>query len=316
VLPSDYQVYNSSNGNVIVHIASMSFGWGIGTDDGGNHYLTYDRDWDNFVYYMQTLTFVSAGNRGDIDDEITSPAKALNVVTVGNSGDSNDAMSGDSSAKDPQTKNQKPEISAPGNMITAGGHSLSGTSMAAPHAAGFAADLMSEYTWYQLRPALSKALLLAGSTKPVNGGANAAGVGGLNFVDSYHGATSSWWAGNNSSYAYYDSIDSSPSNGFIEREVFLNSALSNVRVVFAWLNRGDYTYSHRDDTHPIGMDMDIAIYDPNGALVGGSASWDNPYEMVNFDPLVSGTYVVRINRFSNRDTISKFHAGLVINFDW
>jgi hypothetical protein len=62
------------------------------------------------------------------------------------------------------------------------------------------------------------------------------------------------------------------------------------------------------------MDMDISVYDPNGSYVGSSVSYDNPYEMVNFNPAITGIYVVKIRRWANRDTSSRFHAGLSINW--
>jgi hypothetical protein len=62
------------------------------------------------------------------------------------------------------------------------------------------------------------------------------------------------------------------------------------------------------------MDIDLCVYDPAGVLKGCSASWDDPYELVSFDPVVSGNYRVRIYRFSNADAMSKFHLRLAI--DW
>ncbi len=308
VLPSASDL-NGSGGNPQVHIVTRSNG-----SSGSNSYSISDRDWDNLVYNNQVLTFLLAGNNGNSDDEIWSPGKGLNMVTVGSYDDSIDTISDFSSAQNPQTKNQKPEISAPGVDITAGGHTMSGTSMATPHAAAFGADLLSAYTWLQLKPAYAKAFMMKGATKTIAGGANAVGVGGLDFYDAYYNGTSTWWEGGNSSFDFFDDNDSVPNSGYIEREVFLNSSYNNVRIVFAWLNRGDYTYNNRTNVNPIGMDMDISVYDPNGNYVAGSWSYNNPYEMVNFNPSMSGTYVVKIKRWANRDTSSKFHAGLGINW--
>lgn len=71
-------------------------------------------------------------------------------------------------------------------------------------------------------------------------------------------------------------------------------------------------HNHRT-AHPIGMDMDILVYNPNGVLVGSSASFNNSYERVDFTPTVTGTYVVKIQRTASRDTSSGFFAGLSIN---
>ena len=156
--------------------------------------------------------------------------------------------------------------------------------------------------------------MLAAAKKNINGGEDAVGVGGLDFYDGYYSATNTWWEGGNASFDYYDNHDSHPNSGYIEREVYLSSYMDDVQIAFSWLNRPEYTYWHQNDTHPIAMDMDIRVIDPNGNYVAGSSSWDNPYEVVRFNPAVSGTYTVKISRYANRDTSTKFHAGLSINW--
>lgn len=298
------------SGNAPIYISTRS----NGANDGTNDYRTLDRDWDNFVYNEQILALNSAGNAGNSNDQISSPGKGFNILTVGAYDDSNDTMASWSSANDPEMGNQKPEVSGPGVSITAGGHTMSGTSMSTPHAAAFAADLMSAYNWLQLKPMYAKAFMLAGSQKSVSGGDDAVGVGGLDFYQAYFGGTNKWWSGNNASFDTFDDGDAEPNSNAIEVPVALNASYNNVRMVFAWMNRGTYTYDNRNASNPIGMDMDISVYDPNGTYVTGSASYDNPYEMVNFDPTMTGTYTVKIKRFANRDTSSKFEAGLSVSW--
>lgn len=50
---------------------------------------------------------------------------------------------------------------------------------------------------------------------------------------------------------------------------------------------------------PLRADLDLRVYDPNGALVASSLSWDNSYEYVEFIPPGSGSYrlQVRAHRF-------------------
>jgi hypothetical protein len=48
--------------------------------------------------------------------------------------------------------------------------------------------------------------------------------------------------------------------------------------------------------------------------VGGSFSWDNPYEDVGFTPTVSGYYTFKINRYANRDASNKPRMGLYVNY--
>ena len=302
--------------NPPIHVVNRSNG-----ADVNGLYNTTARDWDNLVYNEAVAVHLSAGNVGtnstcqSTNMAVGSPAMSLNSVTVGNYDDSNDTISSTSCTGDPtNTKNDKPELSAPGTSITAGGFTMSGTSMAAPHAAGIAADLMSAYSWLRFKPYYIKAFMLAGATKPISGGFDAVGLGGTDFYSMYYGGTNSWYQGSNGSFSYFDSNDAYPNNNYIDRTVYLSSSLSSVRVVVAWLNRGTYTYNNRNDAHPIGMDLDVRIYDPNGKWVGGSYSWDNPFEDITFDPKVSGTYRIAINRYANRDTSSKFHMGVSVQW--
>ena len=55
----------------------------------------------------------------------------------------------------------------------------------------------------------------------------------------------------------------------------------------------------------------MRIYDPNGSYIGGSFSWDNNFETVDFEPTVSGYYTIRVNRYANRDTSLNLRMGLV-----
>lgn len=280
-----------------------------------------DRDFDDHIYDTGVATFVASANFGAPSAQFPaaqgytgSPAKGLNVISVGNYVGSTDTINTLSSFRDSEIGNNKPEIVAPGTNINAGGFIFSGTSMASPHAAGFAADLMGEYTWLQLRPYYLKASMLAGADKAIAGGVDKVGVGGINFHRNYFNGTNTWWEGNNGSFAVHDGADYLPNNGYVDREVYLDAGHASVRVALSWLNRGTYTYDHRADPHTIGTDLDLCVFDPNGALMGCSSSWDNPFELVEFDPVVSGSYRVRINRYANRDTASKLHMG--ISIDW
>ncbi|WDE07997.1 S8/S53 family peptidase [Thalassomonas viridans] len=301
--------YGGSGGNPAIHILTTSWGW-----YNVNDYKVQDRDWDNAVYNNKVLAFALAGNLKS-NHEIWSPGKALNVVTVGNYVDSTDTINSSSCYTDPQTKNQKPELAAPGTNITAGGHSnYTGTSMATPHAAAFAADLFSSYNWLKLKPAYAKAFMLAGAKKTLSGGGDKVGVGGLDFYDAYYSSQNYWWEGGNGYFNTAAAGDGGTDSNAIEKTIAINASSGHARVAFTWLNRGDYTYAHRGDTNAMGMDFDISVYDPSGNLVGSSSSFDNPYEVVDFDPVVTGNYKIKIQRTANRDTASKFHAGLSVNW--
>ena len=82
----------------------------------------------------------------------------------------------------------------------------------------------------------------------------------------------------------------------------------------SWLTRGTYTYDHKDDAHPIGMDLDLSVYDPTGGLVGVSLSYDNAFEVIDFTPVITGFYTFKINRFANRDLANQLRVGVAVNF--
>lgn len=60
-----------------------------------------------------------------------------------------------------------------------------------------------------------------------------------------------------------------------------------------------HTNRHGGDTNKdtLAADIDLVIYDPNGNYVGGSFSWDNNYEVVEFTAPVSGDYRAWINDY-------------------
>jgi hypothetical protein len=139
------------------------------------------------------------------------------------------------------------------------------------------------------------------------------GLGGIDFLSGHYNGHNFWWSGSNGAFSSWDSADGS-SDGYIERTLTISNSWDSVRVVLSWLTRGTYTYAHRSDAHAIGMDLDLRVYDPSGRLVGHSLSWDNNFESVEFEPTMTGTYTIKINRYANRDTSNKLRMGLVVNY--
>lgn len=285
---------------------------------GDTRYIATDRDFDDHVYEDGVAVFAAAGNGGTAPTHgVETPSKALNVTAVGNYYDRTDEIRESSSWRDPETGNRKPELSAPGAWIGVDGlpGTASGTSFSSPHAAAFAADLMGAYRWLQLRPSYLGAFMIAGATDPIDGGFDRVGFGGIDMQSAFYSGTNTWWDGRNDSFAWYDDRDVEPGNGSIDRAFYVDADRHDaVRVALRWATRGSYTYDHRRDAHPIGRDLDITVYDPDGRRVGGSFSWDDPFEVVDFVPARSGTYTVRIHEFANRDAALRLRMGLSINF--
>jgi hypothetical protein len=175
-----------------------------------------------------------------------------------------------------------------------------------------AADLMSKYSFYRLRPHVVGAVMIGGATDSIIGGTDKVGTGGIDFLSTAYNGWHYYYQGGNGAFGTFDAGDGT-ADGYITKSVYISSAWSNVRVAIAWQNRGTYTYDHRADAHPIGQDLDLSVYGPTGAYVGGSLSWDNPYETVTFTPRVSGTYTIKVKRYANRDGGAAFRMGLLIN---
>lgn len=67
-----------------------------------------------------------------------------------------------------------------------------------------------------------------------------------------------------------------------------------VRAVTTW-------DSHPDNNHPpnndsLQTDLDLYVTDPYGLPVGISASYDNNYEIVEFNAITTGTYNARASK--------------------
>lgn len=306
VLPENSDL-DGVNGNPAIRIISRSNGGNDSTS-----YSTLDRDWDNFAYTNNIAIFNAAGNEGTGTGNTISPAKGHGVIAVGNYVGTTDTISASSSFVNPQTKNAKPELSAPGTNITAGGFTMSGTSMATPHASAFLADMMSGFPGAYLgRPHLAYASMIAGATDAIAGGVDKVGVGGIDFLSAYYNGSAWYWQGNNASFSGFDSGDGA-ADGYITKTTTLTAG-QNVRIAIAWMNRGTWTYDHKSDAHPIGQDLDLTIVAPNGSVIASSASYDNAYEVANFTVSTTGTYKVRVKRFANRDTSANFRLGMAIN---
>lgn len=304
-----------SSGNPAVEVLTGSFYY----SNSSTAYLSTDRGWDNVAYNFDRPFFKSAGNEGQSTGYVTTPGKGYNTITVGNYDDSNDTIAPGSSSVDPETAANKPDLSAPGTTITAGGWEKSGTSMAAPHAAAFTADLMSNNSFLLRRPHLVKALLLSTSRKPIAGAPDPdyprdkIGFGGLDYDMARQPTWMGYWEGTNSYFDYAAANDYGSNSSLIEVPFYMSTAMSKVHITLSWLNRGDYTYDHRTDTFPLGMDFDITITDPNGRVRASTYNRYDPYESIIFYPAMNGTHHINIQRIYNRDTSSKFYTGLVIN---
>jgi hypothetical protein len=50
------------------------------------------------------------------------------------------------------------------------------------------------------------------------------------------------------------------------------------------------------------LDLDLKVFDSSGNLVGYSGSWDNSYEIAEFEGVPGETYTIRVRRWSGTDS--------------
>ena len=323
-LPYYYEL-NGISGKPPIKVINASF------SDDTSEYTGDTRDWDQFIYNYNVTIVNSAGNTGESSGNVGEPSAALNSITVGNyimahtvSFMGNQilipaSINSTSSYVNPETGNQKPEVVAPGtnltlpNFTSSGTGSYTGTSFSAPHVAAIIADYMSDFSDLTTRPHLTKAFILSAATDVVFGDSTKVGEGGVDYLSGYAPVYYKEWErtyANTDNWDELDAADYLPNNGSLDYKFFVHSSKTKVKVAISWATRGDYTYLNRTAQYPIGTDLDMCVYDPNGSLVGCSSSRFNNYETVTFDPDVTGWYRVKVSKFALRDTSSKLHIGL------
>ncbi|MGQ9584740.1 MAG: S8 family serine peptidase [Anaerolineae bacterium] len=294
---------------------------------------TYARNYGKFMVK-------SAGNRGAgsgcpySDGHVTNPGLGYNVMTVGNFDHqrtptwTDDTMKDTcSSYADPKSlkgDREKPEVVAPGTEINSTlnrtsapwmGNVGSGTSYSAPVVAGLAADLMQVQPGLKGWPEATRAIIMAAARNGVNesyGGGDGkglrtsdqAGAGGLDFQAAYRIATGKQ-GGWQKKTVYYDTFNNLPvSDGFASeaaRYFYYNVQLEEgkkVRVALVWDTNPAHTeYS---STSQPSSDLDLRVF-KGSQRVAYSSSYDNTFEIVEFEAPSTGTYQIRIYRKAWRE---------------
>jgi hypothetical protein len=305
------------------NVVTMSWHFGSEEDSGSLH----SRD----VYFDYWVTrwpypsvFTSAGN--EADDAFAS-GKGYNVMGVGNvvnedDGDRcDDVMSTTSSWKNPTSPHgdhEVPAIAAPGSRHALLGSSFGGTSCATPVAASIAALLMSRNRALRIWPEAIRAVLLATANYQ-----NADGADYSRFSDGRDGAGlvnalyAMWTAGRRESggkpqfraHDYGRATAGDFRRGYFTRTwaVRVRTTAARIRVALAWNSRtlgllGIPLASWLD------ADLDLHVFDPDGALVAWGSSWDNSWELVELVPSRVGEYTVKIRGYSVPDDFASWYG--------
>jgi hypothetical protein len=313
------------------HCTVISQSFHHGSEPSGSGLQADDllKDWLALHWPYPTI-LQAAGNYwlGD-DDGITPPSdeyvnhKGFNSLAVGNHDDTASAMAGDSVFRNPSTTHgdrELPEIAANGTGVSAVGESMSGTSFAAPAAAGVTAILQDVDGVLCSWPEGCRAILLAAAARNVSGRTwwpdvigRVDASDGAGAVDAMAGvliaqqrrwrdapATRRGWdVGTLSSAA----IGPDRLATFRYRITVPGSILfPTVKVALAW----DSAVTSSGDTptaSTLTVDLDLLVRNSAGSQVAVAASWDNSYEVVEFAATRGETYEIVIRRWSGTDSV-------------
>jgi len=310
-------------------IAAIEWAIDRGADIISNSYYTdtslnftiFDMYFDHVIYWHGRLMVKSAGNRGTVDGNVTSPGKGYNTLTVGafDDGDTvpwfDDALADFSSYVDPRAPNgdrpEKPEVVAPGvNIVStcAGSDtdfcSLTGTSASTPHVVGLAALLISSDLRLARAPEAVKAIVLATAVHNLEGASRLSekdGTGGIYARYAYdtvrHGQWMVGWFG-----------DSGSSRPFSYR--IFASAGQRLRVAMVFDSQPPHI--HPPATDPRLADLDLHIIAPDGTFLTSSASLSSTFEIVDFRAPKTGYYKAVVRKIS----AVKGWTGTYIGLAW
>lgn len=264
-----------------------------------------DKFFDGYMFNYFDLVVKSAGNRGTSDGWVTPPGLGYNTLTVGSFDDRNtitttdDVMASYSSYVDPLSSHndrEKPEVAAPGSNImsttTASpwtGNIGSGTSFAAPIVAGITSLMYQRNATLKSWPESTKAIIMATAIRNKEGATRLSekdGAGGV------WALSADYVARNNTIYGRWGgrSYPCTTATNLNVASMYLYAG-RKARIVLVWDQNPNYAYY----TSKPSADLELQIW-RGTTLIGGSYSWDNTYEIVEFTPTVSGTYTIQVDK--------------------
>lgn len=315
----DYSLMSCSDWAVNNGARVISNSWGAQTD-GVLGPMAYYYDW--LVYNYGVTVVFAAGN--NVSAPVYDPAVAYNVISVGSFNDKNtgsiwwdDEMSYFSSyINPPSSDREEPDVVAPGDDIISTttfspwvGNMGSGTSYAAPHVSGGISLLINKTPALGVWPEAVRAIMMASADHNIDGNSRLSdkdGAGGINILEAYRiGSVSTKWRGVNVSYdggAPWYSPNITANMG------------QRVRAVIAWDSRST-GYNGID---ALNADLDLSMERLSGKVwvpeyrAGISQSYDNNFEILDFNAPVSGKYRAKVNKSNWIDNNYTEHLGYAV----
>lgn len=287
-----------------VSVINMSGGF----EDHLGEYDPFDRWIDHIAIEHSVHFIVAAGNKHDnnTQSQVASPAMAYNVITVGASNMLMTDIADLSCYVESSQYAEKPDILAPGDNIRfdifteiAGLEEplvLDGTSLAAPIVTGIVAQILTACPSLADKQDAMKAILTA----------------------NIHSTTLSYTTESEDQALYEkcgaglvdarSALSAARSGRFINRAFAANT--SNLyktytftvlesdtinRVSLTWLK---YAYeiegAEGSSSAAALANLDIEVYDPNNQCVASAWTLPGNVEVVDFEPMIAGTYTIRV----------------------
>jgi hypothetical protein len=298
-------------------VISQSFHRDAEQTDSGLSFDDMFKDW--LVLHWPYPTILQAAGNGTSTEFVNH--KGYNSLTVANHDDTAAALASDSVARNPSSAHsdrELPELAANGTSVTTVGLTFSGTSMAAPAAAGCTALMQEANATLKSWPEGCRAILLAAASKNVTGNTwwvdRSAGVdakdgsGAVDGLESVRiaqnrrspgsaGVRRGWdvgtlrssdiGAGDETTFSWQVTVPRLLFDAKVKVALAWDSFATVIDVLFF-----QFAFDFLLD------DLDLKVYDANGTQVGYSGSWDNSYEIAEFAAQPGATYTIKIRRWS------------------
>jgi Subtilase family len=282
---------------------------------------------DFMIYHYPYPTIIqAAGNTGQANDTLGLGEfvnhKGFNSLAIGSHDDAAGGMASSSTFKNPDCPHgdrELPELSANGTAVSAVGLTKGGTSFASPAVVGSVALLQSVSSTLKIWPEGSRAILLAGATKNVRGdnwntdrinGVDARdGSGALDIGESVSITQNRKSKNNTASQRGWDigRLDSGDfrknKNSKASYKIKVpNDGAKHIKVALAWNSKvDDLWFAPIHISSKLKLDLDLWIFDEDNNVVARSSSFDNSYEIAEFDAKPGKEYTIKIRKFSGDD---------------